>query len=157
MLKHPEPKNIHLREKEAALHYSKDIQLHTIELNRFEVSLPKKFNEFVRKVKTSLDIWSSFLTRNSLLNPEILPTDPDILQNIDFKAGKDAYEDRLKWLRIGANILKKQFNDGKAEGIEKGKKEKALGMGPRYGKRMLQCGMSIEHIADILGIILSRH
>ena len=155
----------HLREKEAGLHYFKDMELHTIELNKFEANLPKKLSEFVRKMKTSLDIWSSFLTRNNLLNPEDLPPEInrpeirkalDILQHINFtQAERDAYEDRLKWLRIETNTLKKQFNDGKAEGIaegiekgiEKGKKEKALDM----AKKMLQCGMSIEDIADISG------
>ena len=156
----------HLREKEAGLHYFKDMELHTIELNKFEANLPKKLSEFVCKVKTSLDIWSSFLTRNNLLNPEALPIEInrpeirkalDILQHINFtQAERDAYEDRLKWLRIETNTLKKQFNDGKAEGIaegiekgiEKGKKEKALDM----AKKMLQCGMPIEDIADISGL-----
>ena len=152
----------HLGEKEAGLHYFKDMELHTIELNKFEANLPKKLSEFVRKVKTSLDIWSSFLTRNNLLNPEALPAEInrpeirkalDILQHINFtQAERDAYEDRLKWLRIETNTLKKQFNDGKAEGIEKGiekgKKEKALDM----AKKMLQCGISIENIADISGL-----
>jgi len=101
-----------------------------------------------------LDIWSSFLTRNNLLNRDALPAQInkpelkkalDVLAHINFtEAERDAYEDRLKWLRIETNTLKKQFNDGKAES----QTEKSI----EIAKKMLERGTSIQDIADIVGL-----
>ena len=144
----------HLHEKEHGLHYFKDMELHTIELNKFDENLPKKLSDFVTKLKTSLDIWSSFLTRNNLLNRDALPpkiNKPelkktlDVLAHINFtQAERDAYEDRLKWLRIETNTLKKQFNDGKIEG----QTQKSI----EITKKMLKRGTPIKDIADMVGL-----
>lgn len=148
----PETEQYHntfqLKEKHNHLHYFKNIELHTIELDKFDASLPKPLNEFVKKIRTSLDLWSSFLTRYDLLNLDNLPTEinkPElkkaltILQQINFtKAEHDAYEDRLKWLRDETSALEKKFNDGvalgRAEGIH------------LVAKNMIEAGMSVEQI-----------
>ena len=152
----------HLREKEHGLHYFKDMELHTIELNKFDKNLPKKLSEFVTKLKTSLDIWSSFLTRNNLLNRDALPAKInrpelkkalDVLAHINFtEEERDAYEDRLKWLRIETNTLKKQFNDGKAEGRREGRVEGQTQKSIEIAKKMLERGASVKDIADIAGL-----
>ena len=152
----------HLREQEHGLHYFKDMELHTIELNKFDKNLPKKLSEFVTKLKTSLDIWSSFLTRNNLLNRDALPAKInrpelkkalDVLAHINFtEEERDAYEDRLKWLRIETNTLKKQFNDGKAEGRREGRVEGQTQKSIEIAKKMLERGASVKDIADIVGL-----
>ena len=144
----------HLKEKEDNFHHFSDLEIHTIELNKFDASLPKPLNEFVGKLKTSLDIWSSFLTRNNLLNADTLPlamNSPElkkalgVLEQINFnQEERDAYEDRLKWLRIEMNTLKKRFNDGKAEG----KVEERLEM----ARKMLNHGLPVEDIIKISGL-----
>lgn len=66
-----------------------------------------------------------FLTRNDLLNKDNLPKELDnkdlkkaltVLEVMNFsEEERNAYEDRLKWLRIEANTLKKAKDDAKAE------------------------------------------
>ena len=157
----------HLKEKEDNFHYFSDLEIHTIELSKFDASLPKPLNEFVAKLKTSLDIWSSFLTRNNLLQAEALPAainKPElkkalsVLEQINFnEEERNAYEDRLKWLRIEANTLKKRFNDGKSEGLAEGKAE-GLSEGEtksktEIAKKMLADGLDFATIKKYTGLV----
>ena len=121
--------------------FFKDIELHTIELSKFTQGVPDELQEFVKKVKGALDVWSTFLTKHDLLNPEALPQEMDtpeikkaldVLGHINMKAEeREAYESRRKWFGIQKSALKKQFQNGikegeakgEARGIEKGKEE----------------------------------
>ncbi|KAJ6644848.1 Transcription termination/antitermination protein NusA, partial [Pseudolycoriella hygida] len=117
----------HITEKDSGFQYFKDLELHTIELNKFSNNPHEQLADILKKVKNSLDIWSTFLTRNDLLNKDNLPEELNndslkkaltILEVMNFTREEiDAYEDRLKWLRIEANTLKKVKAEGKAEGI----------------------------------------
>jgi len=152
----------HLKEKEENFHYFSDLEIHTIELNKFDAGLPKPLNEFVVKLKTSLDIWSSFLTRNNLLSADTLPPEinkPElkkalgILEHINFTEDeRNAYEDRLKWLRTEMSTLKKRFNDGKAEGLAKGKVEGLAEGKIEMVKKMLTKKIPIDIIIEISGM-----
>ncbi len=70
-----------LRERDNGLHYFKDIELHTIELNKFEniehgkriLNKAEELALFLPKIKTSLDRWATFLSRHDLLNIKELP------------------------------------------------------------------------------------
>lgn len=114
-----------LKEIKNGLLYFKDIELHTIELNKFAKNLKEELSDIVKKVKNALDIWLAFLTRNDLLNKDNLPKELDnkdlkkaltVLEVMNFsEEERSAYEDRLKWLRIEANTLKKARDDAKAE------------------------------------------
>lgn len=106
-----------LHEKDTGLKYFYDIELHTIELNKFAKSANEDISDIVEKVKNALDIWLAFLTRHDLLNKDNLPKELDnkdlkkaltVLEIINFtKEEREEYEDRLKWLRIETNTLKK--------------------------------------------------
>lgn len=119
----------HITEKESGLLYFKDLELHTIELKKFSDNSDEELADVVAKVKNALDIWSAFLTRNDLMNPDNLPkelNDPslkkaiNVLKVMNFTPEeREAYEDHLKWLRIEANTIRKY----EQEGIEKGKAE----------------------------------
>ena len=123
----------HLREKDEGFHYFQDMELHTIELSKFEKALPKELKEAVFKMQGALDIWSSFLTRHDLLTENELPKPIDtpeikkalsILDHLHFtKEEREAYEDRQKWYMIETNTLKNQFIKGKAEGRAEGRQE----------------------------------
>lgn len=123
----------HIREKDQGFKYFQDMELHTIELAKFEKDLPKDLKEVTSQMKGGLDIWSSFLTRHDLLQgKELSPplNTPEvkkalsILDHLNFtKEERDAYEDRLKWYRIEMNTLKNQFLKGKAVGRAEGKQE----------------------------------
>ncbi|WP_341751229.1 MULTISPECIES: Rpn family recombination-promoting nuclease/putative transposase [unclassified Candidatus Tisiphia] len=120
----------HIVEKDSGLLYFKDLELHTIELNKFTDNSYEELPDILKKVKNSLDMWTAFLTRHDLLNKDNLPKELDnvalkkaltVLDVMNFTdEEREAYEDHLKWLRIEANTLKKQLEKGREEGREEG-------------------------------------
>lgn len=107
----------HIAEKNSAIVYFKDLELHIIELNKFTDNPNEKLSDIMLKVKNSLDVWSAFLTRNDLfkidslpegLNNETLKKAIIVLSVMNFSLEeREACEDRLKWLRIEISSLKK--------------------------------------------------
>ena len=146
----------HIVEKDSGLLYFKDLELHTIELNKFTDNSYEELPDILKKVKNSLDMWTAFLTRHDLLNKDNLPKELDnvalkkaltVLDVMNFTdEEREAYEDHLKWLRIEANTLKKQLEKGIAkgreEGIAKGRYEERISM----AKEMLLNDESMEKI-----------
>ncbi len=127
----PETKNyhnvFHIKEKTNNLIYFKDLELHTIELNKFTSDTSEELSDLVAKIKTSLDVWSAFLTRNDLLKINNLPKELNdtnlkkalqVLNVMNFSSEeRKLYDDHLKWLMIEANTLKKAENKAREEGI----------------------------------------
>lgn len=154
----PEVKNyhnvFHITEKETGLLYFKDLELHTIELKKFSGNGDEGIADIVLKVKTALDMWVAFLTRNDLLIADNLPQEfdkPDLKKAINVlnvmnftDKEREAYEDHLKWLRIKANTLKKRYAEGKAEG-----KAELI-------KMMIAQGQSVNNIAQITGLSIEE-
>ncbi len=142
----------HIVEKDSGVLYFKDLELHTIELNKFTSNSNEKLEDIVAKVKNSLDMWVAFLTRNDLLNFDNLPKELDnanlkkaitVLDVMNFTdAERDAYEDHLKWLRIEANTLKKYGEKAREEGKIEGKIERDI----EIAKEMLINNESMEKI-----------
>ena len=143
--------------------FFKDIELHTIELSKFTDNHPEQdLHTFVQKVRSVLDIWSAFLTKYDLLNPEALPAQIDmpelkkalgVLEHINMKEEeREAYENRLKWYRIQKNSLKKQFHDGVAIGKAEGKAEEKLEM----ARKLLNHGMALDDIIKISELTYSQ-
>jgi len=158
----PQAKNyhniFHITEKDSGLVYFKDMELHTIELNKFTDNPNEKLSDIMLKVKNSLDMWSAFLTRNDLLRIDNLP---EGLNNESLKKAitvlgvmnfspeeRDAYEDHLKWLRVETNTLKKMKEEGKAEGRVEGKAELI--------KIMLNNGINIDIISKQIGLSIDE-
>ena len=133
----PKAKNyhnvFHITEKENGFTYFKDLELHTIELNKFTSDSSEELKDIVAKTRTALDIWVTFLTRHDLLKIDRLPKELDdknlkkalhVLDVLNFsEEERELYEDHLKWLRIEANTLKKATEKALAEGISIGKQE----------------------------------
>lgn len=156
----------HIREKETGLLYFKDLELHTIELNKFLEDGKKELKDFVGKIKSALDMWSLFLSRHDLLNKEKLPSnlnDPalkkalGVLEIMNFTDDEwMAYEDRLKWFMIESNTLRKYegkgFAEGKAQGIEEGERKKAIDI----SKNMLSKGMDLETVLSVTGLSIEE-
>ncbi|MDD9334694.1 MAG: Rpn family recombination-promoting nuclease/putative transposase [Rickettsiaceae bacterium] len=67
----------HIVEKDSGLLYFKDLELHTIELNKFTDNSYEELPDILKKVKNSLDMWTAFLTRHDLLNKDNLPKELD--------------------------------------------------------------------------------
>ena len=106
------------------LHYFNDFEMHTIELSKFS-SNNEALTELVGKIRTSLDVWMAFLTRNDLLIRDHLPPELDeshlkkaldVLQIMNFTdEEREAYEGRAKFLGLEASALHKQHQKGKIE------------------------------------------
>ena len=148
----------HITEKDSGLLYFKDLELHTIELNKFTKNSDDKLSDIIAKVKTTLDMWVAFLTRHDLLNKDNLPKELDdaslkkaltVLDVMNFsQEEREAYEDHLKWLRIEANTLKKYEQKGRKEGREEGREEGKA----ELIKIMLTKGKTIEEIIEFTGL-----
>jgi predicted transposase YdaD len=100
------------------------------------------------RVKNSLDMWMTFLTRHDLLRGDKMPKnldDPrlkkamDVLNVMNFtEEERMSYEDRLHWLRIEASALKKQMEKGLKKGMKKGEKigmKKGMEKGREEGRK----------------------
>ena len=157
----------HIREKDTGTLYFEDLELHTIELKKFtghssikskDEDIQKELSELVLKIKSSLDIWAAFLTRNDLLNKDNLPKE---LENADLKKAltvlevmnfseeeKEAYDDHLKWLRIETNTLKNYEQKGFEKGRAEGRAEVAL--------KMLAKNKDDDEILELTGLTLSE-
>lgn len=148
----------HLVDEATGMRYFKDIELHTIELNKFTKDEDDDLNSLVAKIKDALDVWITFLTKHDLLDPQNLPKTLDnpglkkalhILEVMNLsKDERDAYEDRLKWFRIEANTLKKRYEEGLAEGKAEGLAEGI----ERTAINMLNQSLDIKLISSVTGL-----
>ena len=153
----PDYHNIyHLLNTKTHSRYSEDLELHFIEL--------KKFNKDLSHLYTALDRWASFLTKaehweRNFVPPE-LKDDPAIKKaahtldtlSLDQEELK-IYEGQLMWLRDQAAILAKAEENfleiGREEGKEIGKEEGVRDI----ALRMLKKGtFSIEAISETTGL-----
>ncbi|MDC0864786.1 Rpn family recombination-promoting nuclease/putative transposase [Rickettsiaceae bacterium] len=147
----------HITEKNSGIPYFKDLELHTIELNKFTDNPNEQLSDIIQKVKSSLDMWTTFLTRNDLLKADHLPKELNdqnlkkaisVLEVMNFSEDeREAYEDHLKWLRIETNTLKKMRAEGKAEG----KAERDI----EIAKSMISKNYPLSDISALTGICLS--
>lgn len=153
----------HITEKESGLLYFKDLELHTIELKKFSKKSDESLSDLVTKIKTALDMWSAFLTRNELLNPDNLPKELNdlnlkkainVLNVMNFSdEERAAYDDHLKWLRIEANTLKKYEQKGMEKGIEIGMekgREEGREEGLAEGMKLTAINMLNQKLPDSL-------
>ncbi|HJD55762.1 MAG TPA: Rpn family recombination-promoting nuclease/putative transposase [Rickettsia endosymbiont of Pyrocoelia pectoralis] len=114
-----------LTDRYTGIKYFEDIELHTIELDKFAKNVAEELADVVKKVKNALDMWLAFLTRHDLLNKDKLPKE---LNNKELKKAlnvlevlnlsneeREEYENRLNWLRIEMSAFKKVRDDAREE------------------------------------------
>ncbi len=160
----------HITEKETGFRYFDNLELHTIELKKFINNTRVDLNDILTKVKNSLDIWTTFLTRHDLLNKDNLPlqlNDPalkkalNVLEVMNFNADeRETYEAHIKWLRMETSALKKQeekgYNSGKQQGRIEGRIEgEQIGI-MKTAHNMLSRGMSVEDVSTYTGLSLDE-
>lgn len=167
----PESKKYHnvfqLREIETDVHYFKDIELHTIELNKFETEteVDTDKSKAISRIKNMLDVWTTYLIDNDILKqaelPDILSKSiikkaMSVLEELNFsKKERESYEAHLKWLRAEASGIKKasetSFIDGqKAEKISIAKKLLTKGMDPGFVS--VTTGLSVTEVEALLKV-----
>jgi len=156
----PKAKNyhnvFHITEKENGFAYFKDLELHTIELNKFTSDSSEELKDIVAKTRNALDMWVAFLTRHDLLKADKLPKELDneklkkalkVLDVLNFsEEERELYEDHLKWLRIEVSALEKVSADSRAIGRAEGRAE---GLEEDLAIEMLANGFSIETITEL--------
>ena len=166
----PESENyhnvFHIIEKENGFAYFKDLELHTIELNKFTCDSSEELQDIVAKTRNALDMWLTFLTRHDLLKADRLPKELDndklkkalkVLDVLNFsEEERELYEDHLKWLRIEANTLKKTAEkakeEGIAEGIEKGIEKRNI----EVAINMIKQKLDNKLISSVTGLTLEE-
>ena len=114
--------------------------------------------DIVAKVKNSLDMWSTFLTRNDLLKADNLPIELNdanlkkaitVLEVMNFNdEERDFYEDHLKWMMIEASTVKKA--EEKAEA--RGKAEENIRVKIEIAKNLLSQNIDINTISTATGL-----
>ncbi|MCT4697487.1 Rpn family recombination-promoting nuclease/putative transposase [Candidatus Cardinium sp. TP] len=148
----------HITEKESGMVYFYDLELHTIELVKFSNDPKETLDTLLQKIKSALDIWTAFLTRNDLLNKDDLPAPfasnslkkaLHVLETLNFTEEESmAYEDRLKWLRIEAGTIEKAKN----EGIQIGEAQRNIAI----AKAMLQEDETVDKIVRFTGLSIQQ-
>jgi len=165
----------HLREKDSGLHYFKDIELHTIELDKFEktrggtsLSETEQLERMISKIKTSLDRWVAFLTRHDLLDKNRLPKPIatkelkkalEVLEVMRLsEEEREAYRTHLSWLRQEVSAIKKAEAKGIAKGVAKGIAEEAARgevkvkeAKEEFAKKLLARGYDTKEITELTG------
>ena len=166
----PQAKNyhnvFHITEKENGITYFKDLELHTIELNKFTDDSSEELADIVAKTKNALDMWVAFLTRHDLLKADRLPKELDneklkkalhVLDVLNFsEEERELYEDHLKWLRIEANTLKKATEKAREEGITIGKQEGIEEGIKKTALNMLKQKLDDKLISSVTGLTLEE-
>lgn len=144
------------------------MELHTIELNKFDSGIEDDFQTLLAKMKQKIDIWCAFLTRYDLLakKQNELPKEPNyadlkkalhIIEVMNFSdEERNSYEDHLKWLRDESSALEKKFRDGEAIGIEKGRAEGIEETKISVVYQMLHEKMALPLIAKMTGLSLKN-
>ena len=140
----------------------KDLELHTIELNKFTSDSNEELADIVAKTKNALDMWVAFLTRHDLLKADMLPKELDndtlkkalhVLDVLNFsEEERELYEDHLKWLRIEANTLKKATEKAKEEGIMEGVEKRNI----EVAINMLKQKLDDKLISSVTGLTLEE-
>ena len=162
----PEAENyhnvFHITEKENGFAYFKDLELHTIELNKFTCDSSEELQDIVAKTRNALDMWLTFLTRHDLLKADKLPKELDndklkkalkVLDVLNFsEEERELYEDHLKWLRIEANTLKKTAEKALAEGISIGEARSI----EKTAINMLKQKLDNKLISSVTGLTLEE-
>ena len=159
-----------LQDKVTKVEVFPDLEIHTIELSKFEGLKEKNLDHVLLKVKTMLDTWVALLTRYDLLDAKKLPKEIDfpeikkalkVMREMKFnEEEREMYNMHLDFLRMESSAFKKKFLDGKLAGIEEGmEKGKILGIeeGELKGKleiakNLIAKGFDEKTILELTGL-----
>jgi predicted transposase/invertase (TIGR01784 family) len=148
-----------LIDPETKVEIFKDIEIHTIELNKFEAINDQDIDVVMLKVKNMLDTWVAALTKYDLLNIAELPEKiniPEVKKALKVmhemnlnKEEREIYDSHLNFLRIEEGAFEARFAAGREEGeknkeaeVAKAKKVAVI----TIAKKMLSRGNSLEEI-----------
>jgi predicted transposase/invertase (TIGR01784 family) len=150
-----------LVDPETGVDIFKDIEIHTIELNKFEAINEIDIDIVMLKVKNMLDTWVAVLTKYDLLNIDKLPERiniPEVKKALKVmhemnlnKEEREIYYSHLDYLRIEEGAFEARFEAGRTKGKAEGKAEERITI-ITIVKKMLSKRSSIEDIMEITGL-----
>ena len=168
----------HIVEQKKGFKFFHNFEIHTIELTKFSHDMEEDLNDLLKRIKSSIDMWMAFLTRNDLLDQSSLPetlSDENlkkalnVLDVINFsEEERDLYEGRLKWIRMEESAMLKKFEDGLKQGIEQGITqgiEQGITQGIEQGithgientaLNMLKQNLEIDIISSVTGLPIEK-
>jgi predicted transposase/invertase (TIGR01784 family) len=121
-----------IQDRETNERHFNHFEMHTLELSKFS-SKNDQLTDLVKRIRTSLDVWMAFLSRNELLIKGHLPPELDtahvnkaidILDVLNLSdEEREAYEGREKLYWIEASALIHQHALGVEKGMELGREE----------------------------------
>ena len=140
----------------------KDIEIHTIELNKFEAIKEENLDIIMSKVKDMLDKWIVVLTKYNLLDTKKLPEKIDIpeikkaiktIQETSLtKEEREIYNSRLDFFRIEEGAFAARFAAGMEEGIQKGKAEGKAERNIEIARNLIAKNIDIRLISEATGL-----
>lgn len=149
-----------LTDAETQLHIHKDIEIHTLELSKFEGSKAKDLDNLLPAVKNMLDAWIAVLTHHELLNskdlPKVMDTPEirkalDVMETVNFTPiERDMYDAHLDYLRMEQGALETRFEKGRKQGREEGREEGREAV----ARNSLARGLDLALVAEITGLDL---
>lgn len=152
----------HITEKEEGFRYFQDLELHTIELNKFEKGINDDFQTLLSRIKSKIDMWAAFLTKYDLLDAQksSLPTNSQDIEKalhvINVMTYTDeeqeAYDEHLKWLRHEASFGKKKYQDGFVKGREEGREEEKIAI----ARKLLEQNVDLHAISAATGLSIPK-
>ena len=163
-----------LSDKDTGIEIFHDLEIHTIELSKFDAIDDDDLNEVMSKVKDMLDTWLVILTKYDLLDAKNLPekiNKPEIrkslkvMQEMNLSATeREIYNSHLDFLRMEYGALESRFEAGKAEGIQEGiEKGKAEGKAEgelktklEIAKNLIAKGFDDKTIFELTGLSLAE-
>ena len=155
-----------LSDKETRIEIFKDIEIHTIELNKFEAADAKDLDQVMSKVKDMLDKWVAVLTNHNLLNVKDLPKEiniPEIKKALRVmkemslsRNEREIYNSHLDFLRIEEGAFSARFEAGKEEGLEEGIVKGKLEGKLEIVKNLIANGFDEKTILELTGLTVQE-
>lgn len=153
----------HILNKESKKRYFEQLELHVIELEKFDAEL-KDFSK-------PIDRWLNFLKKAGIYDENAIPQELkadqavhkafQVLETLYLNdEERMLYDDHLKWLRDEVMVIKaaekKAWLSGETEGRAEGRAEGELKKEKNMVKTMHQNGLKAEQIAQFTGLALEQ-
>jgi len=155
-----------MSDADTRLEIFKDIEIHTIELSKFEAINDRDLDVIMPKVKDMLDSWMAVLTKYDLLDIKDLPDKinlPEIKKALTVmyemnlnKEEREIYDSHLDFLRIEKGAFDARFEAGKEKGIEIGEARGIEKGKIKIAKMMIAKGFDEKSILEITGLTIEE-
>jgi predicted transposase/invertase (TIGR01784 family) len=142
-----------LTDVDTRLHIHTDIEIHTLELNKFAGAKAEDLDSMMVAVKSMLDVWLAVLTHHELLTLDTLPKVLDtpevrkalnVMETVNFTPiEREMYDAHLDFWRMEYEAFRTHFIKEREEGRVEGRVEERK----KIARSLLLDGVSAESVA----------